>query len=224
MKNYLFLTILLLGPMFSGADLSIYNEEWNLIGERRGVKIFTRDIEGSNLKELRMTFSLEGVELSEVISALDDTKSYKDWVYKCTEAEILEIVNTKETYSYFTYNFPWPMTNRESITYSKFDQDSLTGVVTLTAYDISTHPNAPPVNKMVRIPEVSVIWKVVPKENDTAEIEYFLRTSPGGNIPTWAVNMVIDHGALKTMDMLRELIDTGIYKDRNIPWLKINTL
>lgn len=191
-----------------------------MVSTKHEVQIYTRDVENSNLKELKMTFVVKNIGLNEIVSAFNNTTDYTAWVHKCYKAEVLETLSSQETVEYYAYDFPWPLSNRDCVSRSIFSQDSLTRVVTLETTVAEGFENAPTAQEHVRIPELLNKWILTPTVEGHVEIEYFLKTSPGGRIPDWAVNLAIDHGALKTILNLRAILESRKYRNYVVPWLQ----
>ena len=67
------------------------NNSWELKKEDDGISVYTREVEGSAFKELKINFNVK-TTLSAIIALFKDVPSYPDWVYKCKESDRKSVV------------------------------------------------------------------------------------------------------------------------------------
>lgn len=194
--------------MVSCLSSSVFaQKEWKFKKETKGIKVYTRHVEGSNLKELKFTIILEA-KLSTVVALLMDVDAYKDWVFKCSESKNLKMENGY-TYDYYTVDFPWPLNDRELYSRAEISQDPVTKIVTTINKSVQT--DAPLTDEYIRITTHVNKWIFKAISPNQVHATYFLRSEPAGNIPTWMVNLVIDQGPVKSMKKFRALIKLDKY-------------
>jgi len=93
-----FLVLLLILPM---SDFSKNQDDgWEFKKNKSGIKIYTRESNDSNIKELKFTVTINAT-MNQAVTLLADVD-----------------------------NFPWPMSDRDLVVYSEVKQDSITKVVT----------------------------------------------------------------------------------------------
>lgn len=192
-------------------------KSWNLKKTKNGIKVYTRDIENSNLKELKIILTLESTNLSQIVSVLDDTRAYPSWVYKCKGAKKLAELKDQVSVDHYEMDFPWPLSDRDLITRSQYTQDRATKVLTIIS--LSEADYLPVKSPMVRMTTHMNKWVFTPLPGNKVRVEYLLSSHPGGFIPSWAVNMAIDYGPVKTMDALRGKLKEKKYRNAKIDWL-----
>lgn len=198
--------------------LNVVNSQENLIGwklkkEKDGIKVYTRDIEGTNIKELRITFIIEA-ELTAVAAIINDIPAYQDWVYRCYTAYTLKRVNPLETYDYYKVDFPWPFSDRDMIMHSRMMQDKNTKVITSITYAAPKYKKEE--KGFVRILTHKNQWIFTPLSENRIEVDYQLNSDPAGNIPDWIVNLAIDQGPIQSMKKMQDLLASDIYKNRSV--------
>ena len=82
--------------------------------EKFGIKVYTRDLMDSNLKEVKILMSFQKTKLADILELLNQAHFYKDWVYKCSDSRLVETVNELESINYYKFDFPWPLSDRDA--------------------------------------------------------------------------------------------------------------
>jgi len=183
--------------------------DWKFKKEVQGLKIYVRNVEGSNLKQLKFTTLLEA-SLHSVVSLLQDVEAYQRWVYKCQESKNVARVGNFETYDYYHMDFPWPMTDRDLYCRSTLTQDPETLVV--ISHTIGVPQYGPETKDVIRVIVQENQWTLNPLSPDKVHLTYFLRAEPAGNIPDWLVNLAIDQGPIKSMKKFKRLLQEEKYQ------------
>jgi len=215
MKLYAFLFPLLTLTFLSG--VSTDETAWKFKKEKRGIKVYIRDAEDSKIKELKITLEVNA-SLSSVLSAVNDVQSYPNWVYRNISSEVLVKDGLHVVY-YGKTDFPWPMDDRDYIMDSRVWQDE-NGVAYSKSNAIWGTDYKAIEKKVVRVPQMISDWTFTPKGNGVVNIEYYLKSDPGGLLPPWLINMAIDQGPIQTMEAFREIVNSPKYKDAKLAWLK----
>ncbi|MEM1318847.1 MAG: START domain-containing protein [Bacteroidota bacterium] len=184
--------------------------EWEFKKEKSGIKVYTREGVDSNIKELKITFSVEA-KLNNIIALINDVEAFQNWVYRCSMSKNLKKITHFETYDYYRIDFPWPLSDRDMVGHTKLWQDPETKVVTTTT--VAKTEAADEVKNFVRISDHINKWVFTPTSPNTVDILYTLRSDPGGRIPSWMINMAIDQGPVQTMLRFRDMLKGGTYKD-----------
>lgn len=189
---------------------------WELANEVEGVKVYTKSVEDSNLKELKIEMWFKQTTLDEIIAVINDGTSYTDWLYKCMHAENIQRISPKEKIDYFQLDFPWPLSDRDIYNHAQMSQDSTTKQLTIKSDAVTTFSEK---DGFVRVPSNRTRWYFFPKENGDIFLEYYTAPNPGGNIPNWLVNLVIDKGPTKTMLQLKKLVQAQKGKAPKVDWI-----
>lgn len=207
----LFCCLAMVCSSFSTSD----SQDWMLKKNENGITIYTRTVEGSDLKEVRVVNKVRS-SLSGIVALLLDSKNYSDWMVGCKEARELKVMSDHELYNYQVTDLPWPLTDRDVVTNFKVEQDAVTRVVTFTKTAV---PKFIPENSgLVRVPYLHSRYLLTPLSSDSVLVEMELHLDPGGSIPTWLINANIVAAPYKsTEQMIKRL---PIYQSASYSFIK----
>ena len=99
---------------------------------------------------------------------------------------------------------PWPMSNRDAVVHLTMNKDSLNRFLKISA--IGEPRLIPEKSGKVRVPRSSVSWYVTMPTAKTIHIIYTFEADPGGNLPSWMVNMFADKGPYESFKKLSEIL------------------
>jgi len=204
MKNYSFLCLLVMTFFFT--DVFAQSSDippWELMKEEGPLKVYTRKSQDSDIKELRMTTTMNA-SITDFIEALNDANSYKEWVYKCESSRLVRRISNTELYYQIETDFPFPLSDRDLVvrTQQKFDNF---GNFYSDSYACPEHQ--PEENGVVRIQTFESHWKVIPQSDGSVYIDYNSKVDPAGNIPQWVVNLGLTVGPVKTMERFTQFVE-----------------
>ena len=201
-------------PMFVSAQ---WGEGWELKRDKGGIKVFVREVEGTDIKELRFQTELEA-SLSSLAAILTDVEGFDDWVYASVKSETMQKISDTEVIYYAEIDFPWPMSNRDLVLHSNFWQDPHTLAIHSQTY--SSHTLKPEVDGKIRMTKADIHWIFTPCGNGRVKLDYLLSSDPGGSIPAWMVNFAADQGPLLTMVKFKEEIAKEKYKNAKLAFVQ----
>ena len=203
--------------LFTCSSLPAQPGQWKLKKEADGLKVYLRDAENSNIKEVKIETTFDA-SLSSIITVLKDVPAYSDWIYKCARAERLEpAANTSSVY-YCEVDFPWPLSDRDFIAKSQLRQDPETNHVFI---NVKSAPAYLPEKKgIVRIATLNIQYEFIPLPNNKVKMNYRLHSDPGGALPAWLINMAVDNGPVNTIKSMREMLKQEKYKSAKLAFLK----
>lgn len=183
--------------------------DWKLKKKKNGIEVYVRDVPGSKLQEFKGTMYLEKTRLSSLMAAFDDTLSYTTWMYECIDAKLLKQVNFFERVHYLVTHAPWPVWNRDLVSFSIVRQDPKTLTITIS---LTGRPDyIPPVPNRVRIPKMTGLWIFTPTGAGDVMVSYQMHNEPGGSLPAGIANMATVDLPYNTLMRLRELIKQEKY-------------
>ena len=202
--TYLIIALLI----FSGQSQEIssqltYNRlsfsEWELSKDKDGIKVYTRQHEGSRIKEFKAVTTVTA-KMKSLESLIDIVSAYPDWQANITSAKILKQVNQNEQYIYYTSDVPWPVADRDIVVQS-LKTVSEKGMV---VYKIISSPDyIEEKEDFLRIRDAKGIWQFVPKDGGKIEVTYQFYGDPAGSLPTRLINMFIVDGPYDTFINLK---------------------
>jgi hypothetical protein len=187
--------------MLLGTSLP-YESEWTLKRTVDGMTVYTRDREGSEIKQVKLVMTVNA-NIEDINDVLIDASRQPEWVFKCTEAKDLGGQIETGWYYYSRIALPWPMDDRDLI--AKVVGESNHGHY--TSKSIAAPDRAPLVEDCVRITDFDVFTEYHALTDSTTQMTYELHSEPGGSVPNWLVNLFIDKGPVETMTKLKELVE-----------------
>ncbi|MEO5681730.1 MAG: START domain-containing protein [Chitinophagaceae bacterium] len=185
--------------------------------DKDGIKVYTKKMDNSPLKAVRVVCTLN-TSLSTLTAALLDIKGSTDWVYETRKASLLKQLSPSELIYYSEVQIPWPVSNRDFIILLTVSQDPRTKVVTVAGHNKPDY--LPEVKNIVRIQKSYSKWLITPLSKGQVKIEYDLQVDPGGNVPAWLINMFAAKGPYETFKRLREQVKKPAYSRVSFPFIK----
>lgn len=200
------------------SQVVVADAEWRLDkeDEKRGIKVFTRSVEGTSLREFKGTMSIKS-SLTAFIALMADGKRATQWMHNCESFEFLKHVVPGVSYSYVVTGAPWPVKDRDAYVLSQVSQqDDMTINVKLEAmpeYGEET-------KKFVRIPYMAGSWKFAPAEDGLVDVTYQVHADPGGSLPNWLSNMVVLDTPYNTLKNMQKLVSEPQYQNATLDYVQ----
>ncbi len=195
--------------LFLIMTFSLTAQEWEIVKETSEMKVYVREASDSKLKEVKIVSSITST-MSELVMALEDVESHKDWVRSTIDSKYLEKTDAANFYYYISTDMPYPVKDRDVVIKYNRSQDTTTKVVTNSYEGVDGKMEEE--KKFVRIPFFEAGYTLVPKSSGLIELEYLFKVDVGGTMPQWIVNMALTKGPVDTIESLFELIRSGHYK------------
>lgn len=199
-------------PLFATFSPPADPDTWEFQKEVEGIEVYFRESEGSPIKELKISFTVEA-SLSTIIAVLKDIDAFPEWIYKCKEAELLEGGGPAVLY-YNLIDFPWPLSDRDAVCYATYEQDPKTGVI--KTRNVAKRGHLPKKNGVVRLQTMEISWTITPEGPKKSHIDYYLQSDPGGSLPNWLINLALDRGPVKSMQAFRKMLKKPAYQNKAI--------
>jgi hypothetical protein len=197
------LLILLFSPILAA-------ENWVLEKKNSGIAVYLREVPGSHLKEYRGITYLKDTTLESIEKLFEDTDSYTRWMHNCIEAKLLKMINENERYTYIVIDSPWPVKDRDVITYSKVVLRSKTRGMKIA---ISGRPKyVPERSDCIRIQKMKGYWLFQPHPDGTIKVTYQIHSEPGGHLPDWLANATVVDIPYNTLLKLKTVIKEKKYR------------
>lgn len=205
------MALLLILVSFSYADAPA---DFAVEKEKNGVKVFTRKIEGSALKEFKGVTTIK-TSLMSLLALMDDTDAYTKWLYNVTASKLVQKINLKERVTYTVIHAPWPVSDRDTATYSKIVQDKKTKTVTIYLKGVPSQ--YPAQSGKVRVPALKGFWQFVPNKNGYVTVIYQVHSDPGGSIPDAIANSTTTDIPYHTLLNMRKIVMEEKYQQGKVP-------
>lgn len=209
----LFFAVLVIVPQVFGDA----NPSFELSKDKNGVKVYTRAIAGSSLKEFKGVTSIK-TSLTSLVALMDDTDSYTQWMHNVRGAKLVQKINQHERISWTTIHAPWPVSDRDTVTYSKIVQDAKTK--TITIYLKGAPDKYPKQSGKVRVPALKGFWQFIPNKSGYVTVIYQLHSDPGGSIPDTIANATVTDIPYHTLLNMRKTVQGAKYQNAKIAEVK----
>jgi hypothetical protein len=191
-------TILLSITCLLSSTLSLAtNGDWELEKNESGIKVYTRTIDGEDIREFKATVLIDA-PVKKVADIILDINNYSTWYPQISESKIIKKINSNEYYVYNVLDLPWPSSDRDGV--SKMNITITEAATTIKMEAINgVKPKNP---DYVRITKSYGFWKFTKQGTKTSlHFQYF--ANPGGSLPDWIINMFIVDNPFETLQILR---------------------
>ena len=198
MKHYYFsifiITILLLSFTYDDQE-----KDWELKKEADGISVYTRDVEGSNIKEFKATAHIASSQKT-ALDILIDIPNYPRWIEDVKYSEILNETEGGRNF-YYQLDLPWPVKDRDiAMTMKISPQEDKSVLLELTGRDDLIVEN----DDFIRMNNVLGQWLVIPVDDENCVVTYRFIADPEGYLPAWVINIFIVDGPYRTLLNMEE--------------------
>lgn len=190
-------------------SISLTGQSWKLKDEEDGIKVYTRKVEDSDIKAIKVECTVEAT-LSQLTAVLLDFPASSEWIYATKFCRVQKNISASEMIYHSEIDVPWPVSNRDFIVRIKFEQDSITKALTVDGENLPHYLKEQ--EDVVRIMHTESTWTITPR-NKYLDIVFTLHVHPGGSIPAWVVNLFSTRGPLETFRNLRSQVKKPEYKE-----------
>jgi len=198
-------------------NTAMAQNDWKLSTDKEGIKVYTSLMPGSKIKAIRVESTLDATP-SELVAMVMDIKNSPQWVYHTKSAALIKQVSPSELYYYSEVNLPWPVANRDFVAHLIVTQDPDTKIVTIAGPVV---PGLVPEKKgIVRIDHSNGKWTITPTASGQINVEYTIFVDPGGDLPSWLVNMFATQGPLQIFRSLKQQLQKPEYKNIDVAFVE----
>jgi len=182
---------------------STADEPWRLARDTDGIKVYTRSVVNSRLREFRGEVEL-AARVEQVVQVLRDANSFRKWMPDVVDSEMLTAA-AEEQYHYVESAAPWPVANRDGIYHYRIVRSDDAGSAVTILYIEAVPDYLPRRSGKVRVPRSDGFWKIVTTGNGVI-VTYQMHADPGGSIPSWLANRAVVDIPLRTLKNLRTYV------------------
>lgn len=192
-------------------------DTWKLEKDKNGIRVYSRHLQGSKLKEVKVNCDLNAT-LSQLVAFVSDIDHYKDAVYRVAEAYVVKRVSDREFYFYNETDISWPASNRDLVMHMIFQMDHPNRTLHIRGTNV---PGMVPQKKgVVRIPHWRSLWTIREIAENKLHVEYVFSVDPGGELPIWLINALVAVGPYHSFSNMEELLSRPYYKNRTFSFLQ----
>ena len=212
------LTVLASAALLSLSQLSLADvSPWQLEAhdEDKDIKVFTREVTGSELKEFKGITHIKA-DVSAFVALLKDDPQATSWMHNVIVFDVKDRITDEEMVIYTVNEAPWPVTNRDVYIRSTMTANA-NGVVTSS---IKAEADYGDVNDdYVRMPSVNGHWTFTPQAEGVVEVVYQVHANPGGSLPDWLVNSIVVETPMETLTNLHEKVQEDQYQNKTYAFI-----
>ena len=194
---------------FSGSN------EWQLVGQNKGVKIYSMKSPGTDLQKFKCTFRVRS-SLSGLVTLMQDSEACKD--LGCYDSRVIEKVDDNLTYSTFRYRFNKPFKPREYVVRTQIHQDPKTKEV-LVAYTAALG-KLPTSDCCYRVTDFNNAWRLTPAGNGEVDVEYVINQDEGGFVPDVMLNPMRPKLLFMFLPNMQKILDKEKYKTAKLGFIQ----
>ena len=193
-------------PMLLLAD----TPRWELAAEPEGIKVYRRQVEGSDVREMR-AIGLINATPKEVFDVIQDLGSYEKNMPYTAEAKVLSrSPDGKDVLFYSRLNTPM-VDERDYIIALKDESDWKDGKgfykISWTAAPKEQDNLMPEKKDVVRVRTNNGYWLLEPREDGKKTFAtYYVYTVPGGAIPVFIINQANGMAVPKVFDAIKKVV------------------
>lgn len=203
--------------LLSFTSVSQEQNGWMLEKDKNGIQVYSRHLNRSKLKEVKVVCELNAT-MSQLVAFVSDIDHYKDAVYRVAEAYLVKRISDREFYYYSETEMIWPVLNRGLAIRMEFDMNHTTRTLHIRG---SNAPELVPKKKgVVQIPHWHSLWTVQEINGKRLRIDYTFAVDPSGELPIWLVNSLIAIGPYQSFAKMEKLLMRPYYQNRIFSFLQ----
>jgi START domain len=213
-ESFAYLILILVMFLCSIVANGSAKEQWELVKDEDGIKVFLKPDPGSKIKEFKGVTNINS-SLDSILAVLYDADACPKWLHNCREATRLADIGFYEAYIYQVVDFPFPAKDRDLVLHTVMTQDPETKDVTIK---LNSTPDYIPDTKNFRIKKSTGYYFLKPKPDGTVEVTWQHFTDPGGRVPTWIVNSLLVDTPFQTLKNLKKIVHEQKYQKAKLKY------
>jgi hypothetical protein len=162
------------------------NYQWHKVNESDGVKVYAKDNPDRSLPTFRGVGEV-AASVQDTLAVLFDISRNCEWVQRCAESRVLEELGETGRIAYSRSTAPWPVADRDVIVRISVQYDAGTGKVRSPFQSVPSHPRAPRVDGVVRMPTLAGYYFLAPLSDKRTQVTFEVDADPGGELPAFVV-------------------------------------
>ncbi|HNY64816.1 MAG TPA: START domain-containing protein [Deltaproteobacteria bacterium] len=207
MKKAAALTLVLL---FACAFAVSAEEPWKPVKDADGIKVFMRQVPGSNSTEFKGTGDVKA-PLEVVRKVYEDIPSFPQWYGFCREARELRRDTHNHRVMYIVIETLGPVKDRDLVADVRSEDKPDRTIITVNAIPDDLVPRQ---GRYVRMTELTGTVLLTRVDPETTNVVYTVRSNPGGYIPAWLSDLIQKDQPYLTIRGLREMVRKDVYYEK----------
>lgn len=174
---------------------AVEQHEWELTKNKKNVEVYTRYVSGSSMKAFKGITVLEANSLAHYHDLVMQVDGYSRWMHTLKSAELRHHEDQNVRIVYVVFDTPWPLDNRDVYLRNTIVRDAKTIQMQIEAIDGALSDS----KQLVRIPSLTSTLTFEQMTDDKVRVTYQGHADPGGNVPSWAANRVVEDTPYHTL-------------------------
>lgn len=172
---------------------------WREVENKQGIKVY-QQAQPSGFNKFKATTTTSGC-IGSFEALLADTQNANKWLSNVDFVRVLAEFNGNENYVYTRFSAPWPVKDRDMVTYSIATKPSPSHL----QIGIRAASDFYPAEKdFIRIDKVQASWIITEQDKQQIKIEYQVSAEPGGSMPKWLSNKMTRKSTYQTFVKLKQ--------------------
>lgn len=139
-----------------------------------------------------------------VLYLLEDTANITNWLTHSQKAQLLSQPDSHTHIVHTFFNAIWPVSKRDMITKSVWQQNPQSLSLSMTITDMGQH--FAPVKGYVRMQQVQGEWTITPQPDALLRIVYQGHADPAGKLPDFIADKVALKASWQTFNALNQVL------------------
>ena len=158
--------------------------KWEFVSEKNGLKLYERDHEGSEIKEVKAVVTYQGT-IQEAVDVMFDRLKHPEIFKYISYSDVLK-KNDKCDWSYNRISAPVASDRDYYVKSCRVDNKDGSVSITWVPFD---DPKYPVTDKYVRVTVNQGFYKFTQVEPDKIRVDYYIYNDPGGSLPVFVKNI-----------------------------------
>jgi len=204
------------GVLLTVLATTSFATDWELkkSDDELGIKVYTRAVDGSPLREFKGETQLKS-SLNAAVALVRDTTNLPSWMHKMQSVKVLKKISDQETITYSVTEVGPFMDDRDNVVHSTTEQDPTTKAVTLI---MTAKPDyIPAEDGKVRVAAMNGFWKLTPKDGGMVEVVFQVHADPAGSLPEGLINTFVVENPYNSLANMHEQI--GEYQGKAVAFI-----
>lgn len=180
---------------------------WELHRDEEGIRVYTREVEGSRYREFKGVTEIE-TSLASAVGLLDNTSACQDWLYLCEKSQVLDQKSWSERFIYQVSDLPFPASTRDAIFQATISQPDLREI----RINLWSRPDYIPETDHVRIHDSRGFYLLQAIDDDTIRLTWTMYINPAGALPAFLVNRLLTDIPFKSLLNFRKVVNQQKYQ------------
>lgn len=178
-----------------------FSSDWTLEIEDRGIRVFTKTIEGEPIKATRAMAEYDASP-ERILGILADPSQSASWMDRVSESKMVRRIDANSFIVHNMIELPWPMDNRDLVVKVDIRREGEKIIMSMVNA-ISEYPQQ---EGVIRMPKYTGKWVLEPLTGGRTLVTSESFSTVGGSIPDWLLSGAVD-AAKETMMNLRDYLD-----------------